>query len=75
MPIHVADHFAAGRHHQGVFTIGKQLGIGQMVYQLTMFRGASEAGEWIEPPGVLAVLSRRTWQKDVRPNARGETSP
>lgn len=48
MPGHVVAHFAAGRHHWGVFTIDHSLGLGQMAYQLAMFWGASEAEEWID---------------------------
>lgn len=48
MPGHETDHFAAGRHHWGIFEINRGLSIGQMAYQLSMFWGASEAEEWID---------------------------
>ncbi|HKS71210.1 MAG TPA: DUF5615 family PIN-like protein [Ktedonobacterales bacterium] len=48
MPGHVRDHFAAGRHHWGIFKIRRSLSSGQMVEELLMFWGASDAEEWID---------------------------
>lgn len=48
MPKHAADHFAAGRHHWGVLVIRPDTTWGEIVQELRMFGGASEAEEWID---------------------------
>ncbi len=48
MPIHEAAHFAAGRHHWGIFQLRHKLSIGELAYQLQLFWEASEAEEWID---------------------------
>jgi hypothetical protein len=48
MPIHEAAHFAAGRHHAGIFQLRRQLGIGDIADALYLIWAASEAEEWID---------------------------
>jgi len=46
MPGHIADHFAAGRHHWGVFRLSRDLTLSQLAEQIEIFWEASEAEEW-----------------------------
>jgi len=46
MPGHVADHFAAGGHHWGIFNIRNSTSIVDLVEILELIWGASTADEW-----------------------------
>jgi len=46
MPGHVADHFAAGRHHWGIFNIRDSASIVDLIEALELVWGASTADEW-----------------------------
>lgn len=48
MPGHETDHFAAGHHHWGILTTSRNISIGELIFQLQLFWGASEAEEWID---------------------------
>ncbi len=46
MPVHLSDHFAAGRHIPGVFWIRPGVGIGRIIEELNLIWFASTAGEY-----------------------------
>jgi hypothetical protein len=46
MPGHEASHFAAGRHHWGIFKLRKGHGFGAYLAELQLIWDASEAEEW-----------------------------
>ena len=46
MPGHIADHFAGGRHHWGIFQVRPNAAIGQLVEAICLLAEASEAEEW-----------------------------
>lgn len=46
MPGHVADHFAAGGHHWGIFNIRDSASIVDLIEALELVWGASTADEW-----------------------------
>lgn len=48
MPDHAADHFAAGRHHWGILETKDDMSLAQLIEQMLMFWGASEAEEWVD---------------------------
>lgn len=48
MPGHEQAHFAAGRHHWGIFKLRKGYGIGIYLAELQLIREASEAEEWFD---------------------------
>ena len=48
MPIHEPAHFAASRHHAGIFQLRRQLGIGEIANALCLIWAACEAEEWID---------------------------
>lgn len=49
IPGHIADHFAAGGHHWGIFMLVQtQASIGQLAEELFLLWEASEAKEWID---------------------------
>lgn len=49
MPTHVADHLAAGKHYWGVLnTRARKPPIGQIVEQIRVIAGASEAEEYYD---------------------------
>lgn len=48
MPVHLADHFAAGRHHPGILWIRRNTGIGELVFELEMIWTAAEAEEYFD---------------------------
>jgi hypothetical protein len=48
MPSHVADHLAAGRHHYGVMRIRPRASLRQIVEEMLVIAGASEAEEWMD---------------------------
>jgi hypothetical protein len=46
MPVHLSDHFAAGRHIPGLFWIRPGVGIGRITEELHLICFASTAGEY-----------------------------
>jgi hypothetical protein len=46
MPVHLSDHFAAGRHIPGLFWIRPGVGIGHIIEELYLIWFASEAEEY-----------------------------
>ena len=46
MPVHLSDHFAAGRHIPAVFWIGPGLGIGRIIEELYLIWSVSTAKEY-----------------------------
>jgi len=46
MPGHERDHFAAGRHHWGIFTLKDGFSIGAYAAAIHLLWAASEAEEW-----------------------------
>jgi hypothetical protein len=46
MPLHLSDHFAAGRHIPGLFWIRSGVGIGHIIEELYLIWFASEAEEY-----------------------------
>lgn len=46
IPVHLSDHFAAGRHIPGVFWIRPRVGIGCIIEELHLIWFASEAEEY-----------------------------
>jgi hypothetical protein len=46
MPVHLSDHFAAGRHIPGLFWIRPGVGIGHIIEELYLIWFASEAKEY-----------------------------
>jgi Domain of unknown function (DUF5615) len=46
MPNHVADHLMAGSDYPGILLIGNQVTIGELVNELLLIWGASEAEEY-----------------------------
>ena len=46
IPDHVADHFAAGRHHWGIFEIRPGATMREVLESLVLAVEASEADEW-----------------------------
>jgi hypothetical protein len=48
MPLHEAAHFAAGRHHVGIFQLRRQLGIGEIADARFLIWAASEAEKWAD---------------------------
>lgn len=49
MPSHIADHFAAGHHHWGIFTVrDDEPAIGPLASSIHLIWGASDAEEHID---------------------------
>ncbi|MFN0087640.1 MAG: hypothetical protein ACKVX9_19775 [Blastocatellia bacterium] len=48
MPNHLADHLAAGHHMPGIFTIGADLNIGQLIDELILIAFAALDGEFTD---------------------------
>lgn len=48
MPRHERDHFAAGRHHWGIFKLRRGHGFGVYLAELQLIWDVSEAEEWID---------------------------
>ena len=48
MPVHLAEHLAAGRHITGIFIIHPDMGIGQMADDLTLIAYASFESEFAD---------------------------
>lgn len=46
MPVHLADHFAQGRHVPGIFILNANLSIGRNLNELIMIAGASFENEY-----------------------------
>jgi hypothetical protein len=46
MPRHLAEHLAQGRHIPGILVISLEAGIGQIVAELALIAGASQADEY-----------------------------
>ena len=46
VPVHLSDHFAAGRHIPGVFWIHPDVGIGRIIEELYLIWSASSAEEY-----------------------------
>jgi hypothetical protein len=46
MPQHLADHLAQGGHIPGILVINLDIGIGQMIAELTLIAGASREDEY-----------------------------
>ncbi len=46
MPQHLADHLAQGGHIPGILVINPDIGIGQMIAELTLIAGASREDEY-----------------------------
>lgn len=55
MPVHLAAHFAAGRHHPGILWIRPNTSIGQLVFELYMIWLASEAEEYYDKTDFLPL--------------------
>ncbi len=47
-PTHLADHFAAGHHHWGIFTVRKNAPFGSLVDEIYLYWVASESAEWVD---------------------------
>lgn len=45
MPRHLTDHLALGRHVPGILVINPTMTMGQLIDELALIAGASEAGE------------------------------
>ncbi|MCP4110246.1 MAG: hypothetical protein GY749_32785 [Desulfobacteraceae bacterium] len=48
IPVHIAEHFSAGRHFPGVFWIRPNVSIGVIVEELYLIWLASEAEEYLD---------------------------
>jgi hypothetical protein len=48
IPTHAADHIANEGHHWGIFFIRPTATMGQVIEEILLFWGASEAEEWID---------------------------
>jgi hypothetical protein len=48
MPVHIADHFAEGRHFPGIIVMTQDMSIGEVVSELEIIWGASEAEEYFD---------------------------
>jgi hypothetical protein len=48
IPSHIADHFAAGGHHWGIFEVRKEAPIASLIEEIYLYWSASEAEEWID---------------------------
>jgi hypothetical protein len=49
IPNHLADHFAGGGHHWGIFMVVQtKVSIGQLAEELNLLWEPSEAEEWID---------------------------
>lgn len=46
MPGHLTDHLAAGRHVPGIFILSEDMSFGEIVDELLLIEGASEAEEY-----------------------------
>ncbi len=46
MPRHLNDHLALARHVPGILVINSAMTMGQMIDELVLLAGASEAGEY-----------------------------
>ncbi len=58
MPTHIADHFAAGHHHWGVFRLRPGYGITAYATAVHLLFAASEAEEWIDRDVVSPMVAR-----------------
>jgi hypothetical protein len=47
MPLHIAEHLAAGGHHWGVFLVRRGTALGRIAEELYLVWSASSADEWI----------------------------
>jgi hypothetical protein len=48
MPVHVAAHLAAGRHHWGIFRTKPRASMADLRDAIALMWGASEAEEWVD---------------------------
>ena len=48
IPLHIADHLIAGRHHWGVFLVRKGTPIGRLAEELYLIWATSAAEEWLD---------------------------
>ena len=48
MPQHLSDHLSAGHHVPGIFAINLQMPMGEIIDQLLLIAGASDADEYID---------------------------
>jgi hypothetical protein len=48
MPVHVAAHLVAGRHHWGIFRTRPRASVAELRDAIALLRGASEAEEWLD---------------------------
>ncbi len=48
MPVHIAAHFAQGRHFPGIITLTQEMSIGEVITDLEIIWGASEAEEYFD---------------------------
>jgi hypothetical protein len=48
MPVHIAAHFAEGRHFPGIILISQEMSIGELVAELEMIWEVSEAEEYLD---------------------------
>lgn len=48
MPVHLADHLAAGRHVPGIFVLNPDLSMGQAVDELVLIWTVSDVNEYID---------------------------
>jgi len=46
MPVHLANHLAAGHHVPGILLLDDRLSLGQITEELALIWGASEAEEY-----------------------------
>lgn len=48
MPVHVNDHFATGHHFPGIISLTREMDIGELITELHIIWGASEAEEYFD---------------------------
>jgi hypothetical protein len=48
MPVHIAEHFAMGHHHWGVFRLRPGYSFGAYAAAIHLLWAASDAEEWID---------------------------
>jgi hypothetical protein len=55
MPGHIADHFAQGRQHWGIFEVHKNVPFGSLAELMYLYWEVTEAEEWINPVEWLVI--------------------
>lgn len=55
MPMHLRNHFAAGRHVPGIFTLNPEMSVGETAEELLLLWSAAESEEYVDHLNYLPV--------------------